>query len=109
MLPPPITSASSTPIACTSTSSRARVFTVGASRPKSAGPINASPESLSSTRRKAGALRVRVLEDLALRCDEVGRHLVAGRECRLCERDVHRQLQGQPWAPTLHLEQHADL
>src|ERR1700693_4702625 len=57
MLPPPITSASPTPVACTSTSSRASVSTVGASRPNSAVPISPSPESFSSTRWKADALR----------------------------------------------------
>src|SRR5262249_54827318 len=52
MLPPPITSASSSPSARTSTSSCASWSTVTASRPYSRGPIRASPESFSRTRLK---------------------------------------------------------
>src|SRR4051794_24969187 len=52
MLPPPITSATSSPSARTSTSSRASPSTVAASRPYSRGPIRASPESFSRTRSK---------------------------------------------------------
>src|SRR4051794_22854882 len=59
MLPPPITSASSSPPARTSTSSCANWSIVPASRPQSPGPIRASPESFSRTRLKPirGSLR----------------------------------------------------
>src|SRR5581483_4529024 len=53
MLPPPITSATSSPSPRTSTSSRASVSTVWASRPYSDEPMRASPESFSRTRRNA--------------------------------------------------------
>src|SRR4051812_35363827 len=57
MLPPPITTATSTPVARTSTSSRATASTVSASRPYSRGPMSASPDSLRTTRENAGAAR----------------------------------------------------
>src|SRR3954462_9779042 len=57
MLPPPITSAISSPFARTSTSSRASWSTVSASRPYSREPIRASPESFSRTRLNPIALR----------------------------------------------------
>src|SRR5581483_665972 len=52
MLPPPITSATSSPPARTSTSSRARSSIVPASRPYSFWPMRASPDSFSRTRLK---------------------------------------------------------
>src|SRR4051812_41158470 len=62
MFPPPITIATSRPPDRTSTSSRASLSTVWASRPYSRGPIRASPESFSRTRWKgnAGCLADRV-------------------------------------------------
>src|SRR3954470_14900033 len=57
MLPPPITIATSRPPERTSTSSRASVSTVWASRPYSRGPIRASPESFSRTRAKGTLVR----------------------------------------------------
>src|SRR5437763_221750 len=59
MLPPPITSASSSPFARKSTSSCESWSTVAASRPYSREPIKASPESFSRTRLKPirGSLR----------------------------------------------------
>src|SRR6185503_4544467 len=56
MLPPPTTIASSRPSVCTETISRASKSTVAGSMPYSWSPINASPESFSTTRRKAGAV-----------------------------------------------------
>src|SRR5579885_943624 len=53
MLPPPLTSAISSPSARTPTSSRASRSTVSSSRPYSRGPIRASPDSFSRTRRNA--------------------------------------------------------
>src|SRR6185312_3889810 len=59
MFPPPITSASSSPFARTSTSSVASSSIVPASRPYSRWPMRASPESFSRTRLKPirGSLR----------------------------------------------------
>src|SRR5436305_12681881 len=55
MLPPPTTIATSTPRRCTPAISAAIACTHFGSVPYSRSPINASPESLSSTRRKTGA------------------------------------------------------
>src|SRR5687767_732246 len=55
MFPPPTTIAISRPSVCTSTISRAIASTRFGSIPYSWSPINASPESFSSTLRKAGA------------------------------------------------------
>src|SRR4249919_2177997 len=52
MLPPPITSAISSPPDRTRMSSQARSSTVRASSPNSPGPIRASPDSFSRTRLK---------------------------------------------------------
>src|SRR6058998_1804043 len=52
MLPPPITTAISSPLARASTSSCATCSTVCASRPYSCEPIRASPESFRRTRLK---------------------------------------------------------
>src|SRR6476661_1949265 len=83
MLPPPITIATSSPSERTSTSSRASVSTVCASRPYSRGPIRASPESLSRTRLKATLVRgdrvPGVVEQLHALLGEV----LAGRRSRL--------------------------
>src|SRR5689334_16947268 len=69
MFPPPMTSASSSPFARTSTSSCASWSTVTASRPYSREPIRASPESFSRTRLKpiravSGDRVPRVVEEL---------------------------------------------
>src|SRR5947209_13319057 len=55
MLPPPTTIATSTPLACTAATSLAIAATRSGSVPYCSSPISASPESLSSTRPKAGA------------------------------------------------------
>src|SRR6476646_2380917 len=83
MLPPPITIATSSPPERTSTSSRATLSTVGASRPYSCEPIKASPESFSRTRLKATLVRGNrvpgVVEELHSALGEV----LAGRRGRL--------------------------
>src|SRR6478609_1966817 len=83
MLPPPITIATSSPPERTSTSSRATLSTVGASRPYSCEPIKASPESFSRTRLKATLVRGNrvpgVVDELHSALGEV----LAGRRGRL--------------------------
>src|SRR4051794_33863313 len=54
MFPPPTTTATSTPRSWTRFTVRAIEWMRSASTPYSSGPISASPESFSSTRRKAG-------------------------------------------------------
>src|SRR4051794_14831 len=54
MLPPPTTTATSTPRSWTRLTVRAMLWIRSASTPYCSGPIKASPDSFSSTRRNAG-------------------------------------------------------
>jgi hypothetical protein len=55
MLPPPTTTATSTPSACTSRISPAMACATATSTPYFCAPISASPDAFRSMRRNAGA------------------------------------------------------